>query len=238
MRSQSATAAWWCTLRADRAALALCTVLALAACGDRDAQRGKAADGSADTTGLPQPVATGDPVTGMPGAPGPGDVPLGGRAPAPEVADLAAVPLEDNPETGLLPAATDATADIAPPSPEAAVAAIRSYYTAINALDYASAYALWSDGGRASGQTPEQFAAGFAQTSTVMVDIGAPGPIDAAAGSRYIEVPVSLRAQQADGSIRRYEGRYVLRAAVVDGASQAQRAWHIASADLREVAAP
>ena len=95
-----------------------------------------------------------------------------------------------------------------------------------------------SDGGRASGQTPEQFAAGFAQTSTVMVDIGAPGPIDAAAGSRYIEVPVSLRAQQADGSIRRYEGRYVLRAAVVDGASQAQRAWHIASADLREVAAP
>ncbi|UNK41706.1 hypothetical protein MNO14_12145 [Luteimonas sp. S4-F44] len=225
-------------MRADRTALALCVALALAACGDRDAQRGNAADGNADTAGLPQPVATGDAVTGMPGAPGPGDVPLGGRAPVPEVPDLAAVPLEDNPETGLLPAATDASVDTAPPTPEAAVAAIRGYYAAINALDYASAYAVWSDGGRASGQTPEQFAAGFAQTSTVMVDIGTPGPIDAAAGSRYIEVPVSLRAQQADGSIRRYEGHYVLRAAVVDGASQTQRAWHIASADLREVAAP
>ncbi|MEN5060591.1 hypothetical protein [Luteimonas sp. TWI1416] len=225
-------------MRADRTALALCAALALAACGDRDAQRGDTADNSADTASLPQPVATGDPVTGMPGAPGPGDVPLGGRAPAPAVPDLAAVPLEDNPETGLLPGATDPAVDMAPPSPEAAVAALRTYYAAINALDYASAYAQWSDGGRASGQTPEQFAAGFAQTSTVMVDIGTPGAIEGAAGSRYIEVPVSLRAQQADGSIRRYEGRYVLRAAVVDGASQTQRAWHIASADLREVAAP
>ncbi|WP_156170415.1 hypothetical protein [Luteimonas sp. FCS-9] len=231
-------------MRAERAVLGLCAglaAIALAACGDRDAGRDSAHERGTDAAGLPQPVATGGPVTRMPGAPGPGDVPLGGEAPAPEVPDVPAVPLEDNPETGLLPVLVpdEATVDaVPPPSPEAAVAVVRSYYTAINALDHARAYALWSDGGRASGQTPEQFEAGFAQTSTVMVDIGTPQTADSAAGSRYVEVPVSLRAQQTDGSIRRYEGRYVLRAAVADGANEAQRAWRIASADLHEVATP
>ena len=71
-----------------------------------------------------------------------------------------------------------------------------------------------------------------------MVDIGPPGQVDAGAGSRFIEVPVTLRAQQADGAFRHYEGRYVLRRAVADGASAAQRAWRIASADLRETSSP
>ena len=62
-----------------------------------------------------------------------------------------------------------------------------------------------------------------------------PGRVDAAAGSRYIEVPVAIDAKQRDGSVRQYVGAYVLRRAVVDGASTEQRQWRIASADLREV---
>lgn len=188
---------------------------------------------------LPQPQAAAGSITGLSGQPGPGNVPLGGELPAPEVpTGDPLLPLEDNPESGLANAAdADMSAQPEPP-PEEAAAVIRTYYAAINALDYARAYALWSDGGRASGQSPEAFAAGFGQTSVVMVDIGAPGPVEAAAGSRFVEVPVALRAQQSDGSIRRFEGRYVLRRAMVDGASDAQRSWRIASADLREVTSP
>ena len=121
------------------------------------------------------------------------------------------------------------------PSPQDAVSVVRDYYAAIDARQFARAYALWSGGGNASGQTPQQFAGGFADTSQVVVETDAPGRIDAAAGSRYIEVPVAVRATHADGSIHRYVGAYTLRRAVVDGASAEQRAWRIASADLREV---
>lgn len=228
-------------MRALATACALACVL-VGCGGDADAPRGADGRPVAGESGLPQPQQVAGAVTGMPGQPGPGDVPLGGEPATPDPVDPTLAPLEDNPETGLLPPTGVATPDLAQtgpePSPEEAAAVIRTYYAAINALDYPRAYALWSDGGRSSGQSPEQFAAGFSDTSTVMVDIGAPGPVDAGAGSRFIEIPVSLRAQQADGTFRRYEGRYVLRRAVADGASQAQRAWRIASADLREAPAP
>ena len=121
------------------------------------------------------------------------------------------------------------------PTPEDAVALVRDYYAAINGGDFGRAHALWSDGGNASGQSLQQFANGFTDTTGVSVQIKEPGRIDAAAGSRYIEVPVAIDAKQRDGSVRQYVGAYVLRRAVVDGASPEQRQWRIASADLREV---
>ena len=113
---------------------------------------------------------------------------------------------------------------------------IRSYYEAINSGDFDRAYALWSDGGRSSGKSPQQFATGFADTTGVSVEMQAPGDVDAAAGSRYIEVPVTITATHRDGSQHRFTGKYVLRRAVVDGATPEQRQWRIASADLGEVA--
>ena len=110
---------------------------------------------------------------------------------------------------------------------------MRAYYGAINAADYAGAHALWATG--ASGQTLDQFAGGFADTASVVVDVGAPGRIEGAAGSRYIEVRVAVEARQRDGGVRRFVGAYTLRHAVVDGASEAQRQWRIAAADIREV---
>ena len=209
--------------------------LFLVACGGgSDAPAGTTA---ADAP-LPQPQPAGGSITEMPTRPGPGDVPLGGQAPAPDTALLRAdetfglPPLEDNPETGLATAA-DPTAG-AEPGASDAVGVLQAYYAAINARDFAQAYAAWSDGGRSSGQTPEQFAAGFADTTRVEVVPGVAGAVDAAAGSRYVEIPVLVVATQRDGSTRRYEGRYVLRRAVVDGATPDQRAWHIASADLRQ----
>lgn len=218
----------------------LCAALfavALAGCGKDD---GADAGDNASATPLPQPQQAGGAITDMPDKPGPGEVPLAGEAPAPPPPTLLPAdqhfglpPLEDNPETGL---ASSDPATGAEPTPADAAAVLRDYYAAINARDFARAYAAWSDGGRSSGQTSEEFAAGFADTAGVESTVGDPGPVEGAAGSRYVEVPVMVTATFADGSTRRYAGRYTLRRAMVDGATPEQRAWHIASADLREAA--
>lgn len=109
---------------------------------------------------------------------------------------------------------------------------IRRYYAAIGAKDYRRAYELWSDGGAASGQSLEEFAAGFARTARTEATVGEPGRIEGAAGSRYIEVPVIIRAETDAGAEQRFEGTYVLRRSVVDGATAEQRSWRIHSADI------
>lgn len=216
---------------------ALCMALLLCACGDApddDAQR----RADAAEAGLPKPEQPGGSVTGMPDKPGPGEVPITGTPPPPPPELLPGEafglpPLEDNPETGLAGDGSTTSAD--EPGIDDAVAVVRDYYAAIAAGDFARAYGLWSDGGRSSGQTPAQFAAGFADTAKVEVLPGEPGDVEAAAGSRYVEIPVSVSATRRDGSVRKYIGSYVLRRAVVDGAGAEQRAWRIGSAELREV---
>lgn len=114
-------------------------------------------------------------------------------------------------------------------------AVVRDYYRSISDRNYARAYALWSDSGRASGQSLDEFQRGFARTASVTATIGAPGRIEGAAGSRYVEIPVSVEAHQRDGGIERYRGTYTLRRAVVPGASDAQRSWHLYSAKLARI---
>jgi hypothetical protein len=118
---------------------------------------------------------------------------------------------------------------------DAAVLVLRDYYAAINARDFVKAYLQWSNGGGTSGQSPQQFADGYATTAGVSVVLGEPGPVEGAAGSRYIEIPATLDANQGDGSVRHYTGAFTLRMSVVDGASEAERGWHIASASLHEI---
>ncbi|MET0655772.1 MAG: hypothetical protein ABWY94_09415, partial [Pseudoxanthomonas sp.] len=122
--------------------------------------------------------------------------------------------------------ATDATA-----TPAAARQVVIDYYAAIDAGEYAKAYALWSDKGAASGQTFEHFSGGYANTRSVQAVVGDPTDEEGAAGSRYIQVPVQLTARQRDGGERRYSGRFTLRAVVADGANEDQRRWHLASAE-------
>ena len=213
----------------------LAFVLALAACrGDHDTDATRASDAT-----LPAPAAGQGAVTDMPGTPGPGAIGTpappapttianaSDTAPAPAGATGIAVG-EPNP-------ATPQAATVVEPGPDDALQVLRDYYAAIAARDYGKAWHLWSDGGRASRQTQEQFTDGFADTTSVSVETGTPGDEDAAAGQRYIEVPVTVTAIHADGSRHRYAGSYVLHRTVVDGASAEERAWRIASAKLREV---
>ena len=150
-------------------------------------------------------------------------LPACGPRPAPEASADSAV--AGMPDTIPRPAAADS------PDP---TQVISSYYDAINRRDFRTAFLLWSDSGRASGQTLKQFEAGFADTDSSRVTIGTAGRVEGAAGSRYVEIPVTVRAWRGDGSTQEFAGSYVVRRAVVDGATEAQRRWHLYSADIHQ----
>jgi hypothetical protein len=144
---------------------------------------------------------------------------------------------------GSTPAATPAATAIepaitAPEDAAAAVATLRRYYEAIDTQRFRDAYVLWSDDGATSGQTFEEFSAGYAQTAHVTIEPGTPSRIEPAAGSRYIDIPVSITATTRTGAVQRFIGSYQLRRSVVDGATQSQRSWRIYSADLVHLDAP
>jgi hypothetical protein len=140
------------------------------------------------------------------------------------------------------PAATTAPGELGTATPESdtgvegASRVLRGYYAALDARQYEVAYAYWESGGAASGQTFEEFSAGFAETERVAVELGEPGRIGAAAGSVYISIPVIITATQKDGSVREFSGSYTLRRTNnVDGSSAWDRAWHLYQAQIVEV---
>lgn len=125
----------------------------------------------------------------------------------------------------------------APKSMQAAAAVVQRYYSALNARDYDTAWRQWGETGPA-GQTQAQFKAGFARTRSTRVTIGALEPGDAAAGSIYQPVPVTVDATLDDGTRQQFRGTYILRRVNdVDGATPDQLRWHIASAKLTARAA-
>ncbi|WP_156962921.1 hypothetical protein [Aerolutibacter daejeonensis] len=227
-----------------RPAILVLTALLLAACGkDGATSSTQGPNGETDGT-LPVPAGASGSVTGMPNRPGPGPVGVQGvEQPPTEVAldadgnplpvDGDGMPVDGAAVEGVPEGSDEAAGE---PTANDAVAVLRDYFAAINSGNFARAYALWADGGRASGQSPQGFADGFADTTGLSVELMPPGRVDAAAGSRYVEVPVTLRANLRDGGERRLTGAFTLRRAVVDGATAEQRAWRIATADLRDVA--
>jgi hypothetical protein len=128
----------------------------------------------------------------------------------------------------------DSSQPVGAGGPDAA-AVIEAYYRAVNDRAYDRAYALWAEGGRASGQSLDQFRSRFAGTTRVTASVGSAGRIEGAAGSRYVKVPVTIASTQQNGESRRFAGTYVLRRSVVEGATEEQRSWRIASADLRRI---
>jgi hypothetical protein len=112
---------------------------------------------------------------------------------------------------------------------------IRDYYSAIARRDYAQAYSAWEGDGTASQQSFEQFRQGFANTASTAVEVGQPGRLDGAAGSSYIEIPVTVTAVTTNGTSQRFRGSYVLRRVNdVPGSTPEQRRWHLHSANLTQ----
>lgn len=121
--------------------------------------------------------------------------------------------------------------DTVPGTTRGAEEVVRAYYAAIDARDYQRAYDAWGDNGPPGRPTVRAFAAGFAGTDSVRLSLGAPGRIEGAAGSRYIEIPVGVRAFQHGAGPRDYVGSYTVRRSVISGSDAAQR-WHLYSARL------
>lgn len=157
--------------------------------------------------------------SGVPAAPAP---PAGEAAPSRPVAPVAGT---DSPASGSAspPAGGDA---------DSAVAVLRAYYAAINARDYPRAYAAWANDGPPGHPTQAEFAKGYAATDSVQLAAGTPGPVEGAAGSRYVSVPVTLHAFERGGRRTDFVGSYTLRRAMVTGAAPESRRWHLYRATL------
>jgi len=120
-----------------------------------------------------------------------------------------------------------------PDSAQGAANVVQIYYASIEGGKYAAARALWGSNGTDSKQSPAAFAAGFAKYKEYHANIGGPGEIEGAAGSRYVSVPVQVYARLKDGRPDYQTGEIVLRRTEVDGATAEQRKWHIYSIDLK-----
>ena len=132
-----------------------------------------------------------------------------------------------------------AVADPVPPTPareasvDAAVQIVRNYYAAVSRRDYRTAYALWH--GRNS--LPE-FKRGYARTAWVKVTPIPPYDAEGGAGSIYAEIKVRVDAALNNGAHQHFTGSYTLRRVNdVDGATAAQRRWHIIGARLKAMPA-
>lgn len=220
-------------------------VFALAACHGQQPSTATTATGAGDNatdTPLPKPAPAGGPVTGMPSKPGPG--PVGpptdasgeentlasdGEAGMPNDATGTAAP--GDAATGAPP--TDAGSAPAEPTVDDAADVVRGYYAELVAHDIARAHAYWAQGMRPAtepGAEPD--------TTGLAVEVGPPGRMDAAAGSRYVRVPVTLTRTLRDGSTTRAAETVTLRRSVVDGATPEQRAWRITAADVAAAPSP
>ncbi|CAN5814956.1 hypothetical protein BH11PSE6_BH11PSE6_10980 [soil metagenome] len=126
-------------------------------------------------------------------------------------------------------------APFTPDSAQGAANVVQTYYALLGQGKYRQAWALWDNGGRASGMSADAFAASFARYSEYHANVGAPGEIEAGAGQRHVTVPVQVYGRLKQGATPVYMlGSVTLhRVGDIDGASPAQKSWHISSADIK-----
>lgn len=189
--------------------IALAGLSGLSACGgqgtatDHDMHAPTVVDGDE----LPAPRASGGSVTGMPdaGEPGTSGIVIGSRgSDAPMVADSGG-------ETALVersPVIEPAAGQDVPTS-AAARQVLRDYYARLDARDVEAARGMWQ------GQSPLQLLP--PDVVSVSATVGAPGRIDAGAGQRHVEIPVTVVHTLADGRTRQVRMTYMLHASPVEG---------------------
>jgi hypothetical protein len=119
-------------------------------------------------------------------------------------------------------------------SAQGAANVVQSYYALVESGRYPQAWRLWSDGGRASGMSAQAFAASFDRYSEYHANIGAPGEIEGAAGSLFVEVPVQVYGRLRSGEPFHMLGPVRLRRCNhVPGCSAEQLKWRIAASGVR-----
>ena len=99
---------------------------------------------------------------------------------------------------------------------------------------FGEARRLWSDQGRASGQSEAKFVATYDRYSEIHSEVGAPGQMEGAAGSSYVDIPFRLYGKLKDGKPFNQVGTVTLRRVNdVPGSTEEQRSWRIYKIDLQ-----
>jgi hypothetical protein len=106
------------------------------------------------------------------------------------------------------------------------VAALASYYDAINSKDYRRAYGYWES----PASSYDEFARGFADTDRVRLLVEPAARVEGAAGSLYTELTTVIVATTHSGNERVFAGCYVLRRSNVR-----DRGWQIYRANISTV---
>jgi hypothetical protein len=168
----------------------------------------------------------------------PSNGPLENAAAVPPDNEVAEAPLDppDPGEPGGLP--DDRTpiseAPFTETSAQGAANVVQTYQGLLEAGRYGEAWRLWADDGRASGMSEADFAASFRRYREYHARVGAPGEIEGAAGSLYVEVPVQVYGRLGDGRPFNMLGPMTLRRVNdVPGSTPEQRRWHIAESGIR-----
>ena len=126
-------------------------------------------------------------------------------------------------------------APFAPDSAQGAANVVQTYYALIEGGKYRQAWALWGNGGKASGMSADAFARSFGKYSEYHANIGAPGRIDAGTGQRFVSVPVQIYGRMKDsGAPFNMRGDVTLhRTADIDGATAEQKTWRISATNIK-----
>ena len=99
---------------------------------------------------------------------------------------------------------------------------------------FVEARKLWSDDGKASGLTQAEFVAAYDKYSEIHSEVGAPGQMEGAAGSSYVEIPFRLYGKLKSGKPFNLVGPVTLRRINdVPGSTDEQRRWHIYQSGLK-----
>lgn len=117
---------------------------------------------------------------------------------------------------------------IDPKSGQGAGQVLQSYAALLEQARWAEARRLWTQGGEGSGLSPQAFEKSFAKFAEVHAEIGAPGAVEGAAGSAYVELPIRIYGKLKDGREFSSAGTATLRRVNdVPGSTEEQRRWHI-----------
>lgn len=122
--------------------------------------------------------------------------------------------------------------------PEDAVATVRSYLAALSQRDYARAALLWDEGVDPGTGDSAAFRRAHGDTTITAFGVGEPGRVEGAAGSRFVEVPVTIEGSAPERPPLRLHGRVTLRRSEAAGASEAARRWRIARIEWSSNAKP
>lgn len=166
--------------------------------------------------GEPAPSAGADESKAARTAPAPAPAPTPPAAAAPEADSPSRSPEES----------------AAVPEEQAALTVAKAYFDAIRSGDYDAAWALRWKGEGDDAASRKAFRDHYARYADHNATVGMPGPVEGAAGSLYVEIPVQLYGRLKTGTPFSSAGVVTLRRVNdVPGSTAEQRRWRIYSRD-------